>query len=93
MEDKIVSYAIDKFENIKDKILEPFSSFPSLSFSFGKSKILEKAKGILKSIKSIFNHGMSKTLEVVIPLPIFPYLMLTVSTTIKLKTHLDIKPD
>ena len=88
LENKVVSYVQDKFENIKNKILEPFSSL-----SFGKSKIIEKAKDILKSVKSIFNHKMSKTFEVEIPLPIFPCLYLTISTTLELKSHLDIKPD
>ena len=90
LENKVVSYIKDKFENLKNKIVEPFSSFFSSS---GKSKIIEKAKNILKSINSFFNHKMAYDYELSVPLPIFPYLYLTIGTTLELKSHLDIKPD
>ena len=88
LEDKVVSYVKDKIDNIKNKILEPFSSLQS-----NKTGIVGKAKDALNSIKSFFNKELIKKFEVQFPLPIFPCLYLTISTTIMLKSHLDFEPD
>ena len=78
-EKQIISYIKDKFG---------FNSGTNFNFT----KIVKIFK-FIKSIKKFFDKDFfNKNYPFEIPLPIFPYLILTISFHIKLGSHLDIYP-